>query len=61
MVMFYEKLMQRYRPAVVAVIYLVLTIVLTYPLAFVLKDHIVGTGTADIWQQLRFPGTNISR
>ncbi len=53
--MFSEDFMRRYRPAIVALVYLVLTVALTYPLVFHLNDHVIGNGTADVWQ---FPWNN---
>ena len=53
--MFAENLIHRHRTAVAAAVYFVLTVALTYPLVFHLQDHLIGTGTADVWQ---FPWNN---
>jgi len=50
-----EKLRSIDRPAAVAFIFLILTLLMSYPLIFNLSDHVIGTGTADTWQ---FPWNN---
>jgi hypothetical protein len=53
--MFFEHQKQRHQTLIAACIFIVLTVVLTYPLAFHMNNHLIGRGTADVWQ---FPWNN---
>ncbi len=53
--LFSEAFLLRYRSAIVALVYMILTVALTYPLVFHLNDHLIGRGTADVWL---FPWNN---